>query len=426
VERAERTIEVAHSDVNDVVADVVAIPIGCSLSPVRRVARALFERSPAAAGHLARLAASTPAGVLPTSVVIFPKGTHATGGRVAITAVHDDRPGSDVATIEPDATRIRVSALRVLDVCEQTRETSLAMAPLGGVDMEAPDAVAIAADALVEYWRTHPKSAITRVVFFERTAERTLAIVDVVRARFPGATVRRDRASGGDETTVIVPREVRDEVPAQEATAPVARPPLIVPPLSPPPSIIAPFGLPTTTKHTSRLAFESWRGACGGSPIPAGCTGVAFRFAAPQSTVNATIRVQASGLKNAWLDGKPLADGRAYLSHGSHVLAVECGAGVFAAVVEGTSGRSTVLATVRAVADGAVSAAPSASGAWTDLAGAAGSFSPVLTSALASSAPGAAAATATLPAWTEQHGVVLPHGTRFVRFVFPIVYRASP
>jgi hypothetical protein len=292
--------------------------------------------------------------------------------------------------------------------------------------MDAPAAVAIACDALVEYWRTHPKSAIARVVFFERTPERTLDIVDVVRARFPGATVRA--GDHGEDTIVIIP--LISSASSVEAPAPLAataiidvrpivtgdRPPLIVPPPEPPPTIIAPFGLPTTTKHTSRLAFEKWHGACGGSPIPAGCTGVAFRFAQPPSTVTATIRVHASAIKNAWLDGKPLDDGRAYLSHGSHVLAVECGAGVFAALIEGMSGRNTELAKLRAVADGAVAAAATPSGSWTELAGSGASFAPVMTAVTSSIA---------LPDWTAQHGVLLPEGTRFVRFVFPIVYGAT-
>jgi hypothetical protein len=433
-----RTIEVVHSDVNDVVADVVAIPIGCLLSPVRRVARALFERSPAAAAHLARLAASEREGLLPTSVVIFPQGTHGKGGRVAVAAMHDDRPDSDVTSIEPDATRIRVSALRIFDACEQSRAASLAIAPLGGIDMEAHDAVAIAADALVEYWRTHPTSAIQRVVFFERTPERTLAIVDVVRARFPGATVR---STDDDDTTIFsMPSVGQASAPAsgENATAIVdvnpslsanpsagTRPPLVVPPPEPPRAIVAPFGLGLGNKHTTRLAFERWQGACGGSPIPAGCTGVAFRFARPPSTVNVIIRVHASALKNAWLDGKPLADGRAHLSVGDHVLALECGAGLFAALVEGTWGRSNTLAKVRAVADGAVSSATTASGSWTELAGGGPSFTPV-TTPLPVAITASNTATPGVPAWFDREGVILPEGTRFVRFVFPIVFEAQP
>jgi hypothetical protein len=161
--------------------------------------------------------------------------------------------------------------------------------------------------------------------------------------------------------------------------------------------------------------FERWMGACGGAPISAGCLGVAFRFSAPTQTFTTVLRVHAHGVTRAFLDGKPLADGRAELALGSHVLAVECGGGPFAVVANGIDTRSTRFAAVRAVTDGNVAAAANATGAWTALDGGA-SFAPVLEHAPSSG----------MPAWTDGLGVQLPAGTRFVRFVFPLVFQAAP
>lgn len=71
-------------------------------------------------------------------------------------------------------------------------------------------------------------------------------------------------------------------------------------------------------KKSPRLALEEYSHC----EVPAGCGGVVMRWTDLAEGVPAILRVVVQGAVTAFLDGEPLASGRATLSYGDHLLAI--------------------------------------------------------------------------------------------------------
>lgn len=56
--------------------------------------------------------------------------------------------------------------------------------------------------------------------------------------------------------------------------------------------------------------------------VPAGCGGVVLRWRDPRAARPLCVHVYTSGKSECWIDGEPLARGRAELAPGRHVLAI--------------------------------------------------------------------------------------------------------
>jgi hypothetical protein len=61
----------------------------------------------------------------------------------------------------------------------------------------------------------------------------------------------------------------------------------------------------------------------GGCEIPAGCGGVILRWYDPAAEVSASVWIVTAAGAEAFLDGRPLHDGRPALSAGRHVIALK-------------------------------------------------------------------------------------------------------
>lgn len=102
-------------------------------------------------------------------------------------------------------------------------------------------------------------------------------------------------------------------------------------------------------KKSPRLALEEYSHC----EVPAGCGGVVMRWTDPAEGIPAILRVVVRGTVTAFLDGEPLATGRATLSWGDHLLAIAVERGP-APVAEPEPEPSGVRGALRAIQDALV------------------------------------------------------------------------
>ncbi|MDP2343503.1 MAG: hypothetical protein Q8O67_21265 [Deltaproteobacteria bacterium] len=127
-------VEVSGVDVNDVDADVVAIPIDARLTGERRVVQAVLGAcAPALRNSLARLAAAIPTGIAPGAVVVMPAEGHRRFKVILFVVLFDNRePDATAAVVEPDEARIELAAAALWKTLEEHHDGSLALVPFAG------------------------------------------------------------------------------------------------------------------------------------------------------------------------------------------------------------------------------------------------------------------------------------------------------
>lgn len=145
--KSEMNIEVSGVDINDVDADIVALPIDSRLLGDRRPVQAVLAGcAPAVRDSLSRLAAVIPTGIAPGAVIVFPAQGHKRFKVVLLVVLFDNRDAkATTAVVEPDEARIQMAAAalwRTLAGVPDARDGRLALVSFAGRTGDAGEAAA--------------------------------------------------------------------------------------------------------------------------------------------------------------------------------------------------------------------------------------------------------------------------------------------
>jgi hypothetical protein len=156
-------VSVFGGDINDVDADIVAVPIDARLKGDRSVVKAVIGACASAVGaSLQRLAAAIPTGVAPGAVVLLPADGHKRFRLIALVVLFDNRDGAMAQAVEPDDDRIARCSTALWKVLNGHDDGVVALVPFGGRTGDAGEAAATCVRAYVE------GAAVRQAVFVER------------------------------------------------------------------------------------------------------------------------------------------------------------------------------------------------------------------------------------------------------------------
>ncbi len=166
----DENIEVSGADINDVDADIVALPIDSRLLGDRRpVLAVLAACAPAVRDSLTRLAAAIPTGIAPGAVVVLPALGHKRFKLMLLVVLFDNRDAQATsALVEPDEARIQTAAAalwRTLTQVPDAHDGHLALVSFAGRTGDAGEAAA----TVVRAFQTASTGPLSRhITFVER------------------------------------------------------------------------------------------------------------------------------------------------------------------------------------------------------------------------------------------------------------------
>ena len=160
-------VEVTGADINDVDADVVAVPLDARLTGERRVVQALLAGcGPTVRQSLGRLAAAIPTGIAPGAVIVMPAEGHRRFKLLLFAVLFDNRdPKASVAVVEPDEARLELVSQALWRTLQEHHDGSLALVPFAG---RLGDVGEAAATAVRSFASLSESDARRRVIFVER------------------------------------------------------------------------------------------------------------------------------------------------------------------------------------------------------------------------------------------------------------------